>query len=478
MSEPRTETWAAPPADGQLATVARNVSTRYVAIACEMVVGLVMLPFNLAHLGPTEYGLWVLLGSLTVHFSLLELGYGSGLVKFVAKYRALRDARALNEIASTLFCVFSGLGLIAYAIVAGIALNLDHVFTLSASQVETGKWILLIVGLYVAMNFPFSVYGGIISGFQRYDVNNAMAVGSSILVALTNVVVLLMGRGLIELVTATTIVRVLAAFVYRRNAFRVFPELHMKLSLFRRQRLRLTNQLNGVLFPTIVDSDTSQQRLRLQQILLQGTRISLAMVLPISAALVLLAEPLIRAWLGKQADVVAGCVPVLQILAVAVAVRVGSATGTTILKGTGKHRLLAWVNLSTGVVNAALSVLVIGSFGLIGVAWATLVPIAFSSAFILYPAACRRVGVPLRRAVSESIIPAVWPAFVVGALLGLSRDISTGTLLAVAFQTAVGGALYLALFFTVAISKDDRAYYIAKATALTRKRRLAPATSV
>ena len=33
--------------------------------------------FNLSHLGAAEYGLWVLLGSLTVHFSTLELGYGS-----------------------------------------------------------------------------------------------------------------------------------------------------------------------------------------------------------------------------------------------------------------------------------------------------------------------------------------------------------------------------------------------------------------
>ena len=59
---------------GQLATVARNVSTRYLAIATETAIGLLMLPFNLSHLGATEYGLWVLLGSLTVHFSTLELG--------------------------------------------------------------------------------------------------------------------------------------------------------------------------------------------------------------------------------------------------------------------------------------------------------------------------------------------------------------------------------------------------------------------
>ena len=80
-----------------------------------MALGLVMLPFNLAHLGTAEYGLWVLLGSITMHFSTLELGYGSGLVKFVAQYRAQRDPRALNEIASTLFFVFSGLALLAYA---------------------------------------------------------------------------------------------------------------------------------------------------------------------------------------------------------------------------------------------------------------------------------------------------------------------------------------------------------------------------
>ena len=32
-------------------TVARNVSTRYLAILIEMVVGLVVLPFNVSHLG-------------------------------------------------------------------------------------------------------------------------------------------------------------------------------------------------------------------------------------------------------------------------------------------------------------------------------------------------------------------------------------------------------------------------------------------
>jgi O-antigen/teichoic acid export membrane protein len=202
------------------------------------------------------------------------------------------------------------------------------------------------------------------------------------------------------------------------------------------------------------------------------------MVVPVAAALVMLADPLVHAWLGSQAAAVAGCIPVIQILAVAVAIRVGNATGNTLLKGAGKHRLVAWVNLGTGVVNALLSVLLIRRFGLVGVAWGTLIPIALSAMFVLYPAACRRVGIPVGRAVSEAVLPAVWPAVVVGALLAFSRGISSGTLLAVAFQAAAAGVLYLVLFFGVAISRLDRAYYVAKATQLTRKRGLAPAGTI
>ena len=519
--------WAAAPR-GQLATVARNVSTRYLAIVVEMIIGLVMLPFNLAHLGKEAYGLWVLLGSVMVHFSTLELGYGSGLVKFVAQYRAHRDARALNEIASTLFWVFAGLGALTYLGVVALAFNLEHIFAITPAQAETGKWLLLVIGVYFALNFPFGVYGGVIGGFQRFDVNNTMTVVFTILVALTNAAVLLAGYGLLTLVAATTCVRIGAFFFYRRNAYRVFPPLRIRPSLFRLSRLRevtgfsiyaamidwanklnyqldqviigiflgsgavavwapaerlasgvqrLTNQLNAVLFPTIVDSDALQQRQRLQEILLQGTRLSLAMVVPVSAMLMVLADPLVRAWLRGQADAVAGCIPVIQILAVGVAVRVGNATGNTLLKGSGGHRLVAWVNLATGVANALLSIVLVRRYGLIGVAWGTLVPIVLAATLVLYPAACRRVGISVWRAVSEAIFPAVWPAFVMGAGLVFVRDISSGTLLAVALQALGSGLLYLALFLGVAIGRRDRAYYAAKAAQLMRRPDLAAASN-
>lgn len=504
-------------ADGTLVTLARNLSTRYLVLFVEIVIGFVMLPFNLAHLGPAQYGLWILVGGVTAHFSILDLGYGGATVKFVAQYRAHRNARALNEIASTLFFIFAGIGLVAYGAAALLAFNLDHVFRLTPEQAETGKAILLIVAVHAAINFPFSVFGGITSGFQRYDINNFVATATTITAAAVNASVLMGGYGLVTLVAATTAVRISAYYFYRLNAYRVFPDLRIRPSLFCRKRLReltgfsvysaiidwayklnyqldaivigavvgsaavsvwavaerlisgtqrLTNQLNGVLFPVVVDRDQRAHREHLQQILLQGTRLSLVMVMPIAMSLVLLAEPLVRAWVGPD---MLGAVPVIQILAIAVAIRVGNASGTILLKGAGQHRKLALVNLTTGLANVGLSVLLIGPYGLPGVAMGTLLPIACSSVFILYPAACRLSGLPLRRAVVRAILPAVWPAFATAGLLVFARNISSGTLLAVMGIAAGGCTVYLALVLLVAIDRNDRELYLTKLRQLAQR---------
>jgi O-antigen/teichoic acid export membrane protein len=506
--------------DRPLVMIARNVSATYLAIIVDAVIGLLMLPFNVTHLGTAAYGLWILTASVTVHLSVLDLGYGGGIVKFIAHYRARRDRHALNEIASTLFFMFAALGCLTYGIAAAVAFHLDWLFRITPDQAEIGKWVLLIISVNVALNFPFSVFGGVVNGFQRQHINGVVSITSGVLVALANVMLLTAGYGLVTLVVVTTTIRVLTYGVYAANAYRAFPALHLSPALVRWDRLRevtgfsiyssvidwsyklnyqldqfvigvflgtapvavwavaerisgatqnLTNQLNAVLFPVVVDSDASDQHERLRQILLQGTRLSLATVLPIATPLIALADPLIRGWVGTRKPELLASVPVLQILAVAVAVRVGTGTATTLLKGAGRHRLLASVNMAAGLTNLALSAALVHVWGLVGVAVGTLVPIAFSAFVILYPAACRRVGLPLRVALGRAVLPAVWPSVFVGAMLVFTRPIAPPGLAAVAVQAAFGAILYLALFL-MAIGARDRAAYAANVQDLLSRR--------
>src|SRR5262245_33824597 len=128
---------------------------------------------------------------------------------------------------------------------------------------------------------------------------------------------------------------------------------------------RLSNQLNDVLFPTVVDCDTASRVDRLQAIFVQGTRLSRATVIPLAGALAMMAWPLVQAWVGPAFS---GSAIVLQLLAITVIVRVGTATSTTLLKGAGQHRLVAFTNAVAAIANLALSIAMIRPFGLPGVA--------------------------------------------------------------------------------------------------------------
>jgi O-antigen/teichoic acid export membrane protein len=222
-----------------------------------------------------------------------------------------------------------------------------------------------------------------------------------------------------------------------------------------------------VLFPVVVDSDSGEKPERLRTIFIQGTRLSLASVVPLAAALVLLARPLIHAWVGPRFE---DSVLVAQILVAVVAVRVGNATATTLLKGAGRHRLLAYSNAGAALANVAFSLLWIRRYGLVGQAMGTFVPVAFTSAFILWPAACRRVGVTVTDAFARAVWPTLWPIAVMALVVIPLRDALPPRLYAVAITAAAGGACYLATFLAFAVKRDERRVYIAKATELARAR--------
>jgi O-antigen/teichoic acid export membrane protein len=501
----------------QLDVFARNISMDYLAMGVDIAIGVVMLPFNIAHLGQSTYGLWVLVASVTMYFSVLDLGFGVAQVKFASEYRARRDAAGLNQIVSSLFFVFCMIGLAAFALGTLIAFTLPHLFNITSEQASTGRTVLLIISAYVALGFPVTVFGGIVNGFQRHYLNGFVSIATSVVVAAVNVAILLAGYGLVELVAATTIIRALSYIGYAMNAYRAFPGLRLKLSNVRMARLRevtgfsafillidlanklnystdtivigafmgtvaiaiwavaqrlidatqmVTGQLNGALFPIMVDTATLGQTARLRQLFIQGTRVSLAMVIPIATGLSLLAEPLVMAWVGPDFS---GSVPIIYILAIAVVIRVGNSSATTLLKGSGRHRLLAGANLLIAIANLAISVVLVRRMGLIGVALGTLIALAVVSILVLFPAACRRVELDLSQALKTAIIPALWPGLVMAAFLVLSRNVAGVSLAAIAFQAVTAGLIYLAVFLLLAIDRQERQWYLSKLRQLIKR---------
>ncbi|HEU4937094.1 MAG TPA: oligosaccharide flippase family protein [Vicinamibacterales bacterium] len=494
--------------------VALNVIGRYAILALEMVVGLLMLPFNANHLGASEYGLWMLAASIVAYFPVLDLGLGSAMERAVAHHRAERNPDAINEVASTLVFVFAATGLLALVVVAGVAWNIAHVFDLPPGQAHTGRILMMMIGAQVAIGLPFTIFGGVVNGFQRTYLNAIVGGCVSLSVVAVNLLVVWSGGGLVELIGCMTATRLLGYVAYRLNAYRVFPLLRIRPSLFRKSRLReltgfglwmmvqnaavkvnygsdvvviglflttgavavwtvaqrladavlqVTNQLNYVLFPIVVGADTSRRNDRLAEVLVQGTRLSLATIIPVAGSLALLADSVVLGWTGPR---YAAAAIIVKILAMVVLVRVGSWTANTVLLGAGSHQLVATSNSISAGINVALSVLFIRWWGLPGVAIATLLPVTARAVFVVIPVACARVGMSLSTFFTTAVWPAVWPAFVVLGGLAMLRNPASTSLFYALLEGAIAGLLYTILFVGVAIGPRDRTRYLGKLRSL------------
>jgi O-antigen/teichoic acid export membrane protein len=518
-----TRTWGTD--DRQLTLVARNVSTRYLAIATDGAIGLMLMPFNVAHLGQSAYGLWALTASITMYFSVLDFGYGGALVKFVAQYRALRDRQALNEILSTMFVLLTGVGLFTFLVTVGIAWQFGRLFNVREDQIHTGQCLLLLTGSYIAIRFATSIFGAVVFGFQQYYRNNVISIVSAVTVALVNVLVLTQGGDLVTLVTATTTVRVLTLAGFAVTGYLVYPGLLVRPHLFRRERLRevtgfslymlvldwsaklnystdalvigamlstsavavwtvgqrvaevsqqLTSQLSGSLFPIVVDSDAAARVDRLRLIMIHGTSLSLAFAVPVCMGLAVAAGPIITAWVGPSFR---GSVIVTQLLLAVVLVRVGTGSANVILKGAGQHRFLAAANATTAVVNVLLSVVLIGPFGLAGVAVGTLVPVVVSGVFVTFPRACRRVELSSSTVLRQAVWPAIWPAVGLIAVIWLGLPFAGSRLLGLGALLILAGLVYQALFVGFAISGRERRVYWSKLVQLAGRDMARPAAA-
>lgn len=496
--------------------LARNVATRYLAIVVDALIGLVVLPFTIGHLGKSAYGLWMLTTSVTTYFTVLQLGYGGAIVKFVAEFRAKRDAQALNEVVSTMFFVYTAIGAATYLLAVVVAFFLPRLFNFEPGQAPIGQTVLLITAAQIALYFPFSVYGGVINGFERFYVNNVVGTVSNVVAAAAQVLVLYAGYGLVEVVMATTILRTLPFLAYRLTAYHAFPEMQIRLNLFRRDRLadltgfsvylavidwasrlnyatdlvvigmfltttaagvyavgqrltdamfKVTNQLHMLLFPAVVQRAATGEGQ--QELMVKATRFQLALAIAICLAAVADGDVLIRAYFGSGFE---SSVIILQLLSCVVVLRGWMAMPSTVLKGTGHQRYVAVTSTVCAVANLLLSVILVKLMGIPGVALGTVLPSAGLAAMAIFPKACHTVGLPLSRGYRDIVWRAGWPAVLPTALLMWTRGAVPPRLLFVLAHMAMGALIYTALFVAFGMERDER-QWIATTLAGIRQRR-------
>jgi O-antigen/teichoic acid export membrane protein len=487
-----------------------GTAAKYVLLAVNIALGVVMMPFNVRHLGKTDYGLWMLVASMTYYFQLLDLGYGNGLVRHVTEADARGDVDGVNEILSTFVVVYSVLGALAFAGVVLLAVFAVPRFPhLTAAQVRTGSWLLVVLGFRLAVGFPMTVFGAVTNARQRFALNTWVAVVVAVVNALVTYVVLETGHGLLTLVPSTVGVSLLSYVAYAAIARHVFPPMRLSVLRFSRRRLRevtafslylfvislsaqigfnldnlvigaflgttavavysvasrladyqrqMSNQFNGLLFPVVVDFEARGDNAALRSTLIDGTRLAVGLVGGVTLALVAFARPLIVRWMGPSFE---ASVPALYALAVAGLVLVGQGPLGNILLVTGRHRLVAFGSLGESLLNLALSIALVARFGITGAALGTMIAALSVNLLFLVPVACRALRVPVLEFARLSLLPALLAAAPAALVAWLLRSfVAPVSLAAILLNGALVGLVYVAAFGLVGLGSADRARYL------------------
>jgi O-antigen/teichoic acid export membrane protein len=414
--------------------------SNYAAAGVVMAVAFITTPILTRHLGPEEYGIWILVGSTIAYVELLDLGFGGAVVSAVARVSAADDRDGLERTLNTSFFLLLILGAAALLAALLAALVLPYAMHLSGSLERTTQELLLLLGFAMAMSIPMDVFGCGLVALQRYDLLNATLIVVSICEAAAWTVVLVKGGGLLALGIVTVVISLLGQVSRYVLLRRLVPSFSLSPARFDRGLVRslagparwfamgdtieafrdytsvlvlgavrnvatsgvfaVGDKLAGLgtavgtplaapLFPHAAalvgagDTDALGPAARTSSRLITGV------TLPSCLVVAVLARPALIAWVGPTYERAA---PAVAILAIAFGLRSLGTAAAKFVSGSGGQRLIALTSLAEVTTQVVLSAVLGEYFGITGVAVAILASVVCIELAITLPLLGKRLG--------------------------------------------------------------------------------------
>jgi O-antigen/teichoic acid export membrane protein len=380
-----------------------------------------------------EFGLYGLLISFSTYLLIAQTSVEGSAVKALSEARSDHDRDRAFTIALSMY---SGVGLVAGLVVAVGGLALLGILNIPRSLHHQAVLGVVSVGIVMAFGWPLKVFQDVLRGSQRFVLSAGAEITGYLLFGAASAALLILGAQLWTLIAVGAALPPMmgaAAFVMfvskrfphrfhysllRRSAVRKFAGLsgylfllgiadlviysldRTVLSAFRSPATvglyegplrahNLVRQVNGTLALIVLPAaasflaDGDQPRVR--ELLLRGTRYVVVVVVPVTIAMMLLAGPILRVWLGPRyatADVAMVILMSYWLFASSTSV------ASPMLVAAGKARLLVVYAGVMAAGNLALSLALTPALGLNGVVLGTAIPYALLSPAVVY-IACR-----------------------------------------------------------------------------------------
>lgn len=486
-------------------SIAANVGAYWLQHVLVLAAAFVTSPIAVHLLGPQQYGLWTLLVSASAVLALLDLGLNAALVRGLSRHLARGDQHAAQAAFASATTGLAGLAALALPVLLLASGPIADAYALDGLAPSRVQGVVCILALDLALGMVGAAWLAALSALQRFVPSSLATSAVALVRAIALVWVLRAGGGLAGIACTQlgcTLLKQAAHFVLLRRAA---PFLRFRLrdaSRAARQELfsfgvwafassiasrillasdafviqrclsvamvtfyavpaglllqveTLVGAVHGVLFPWISSREARGDARANRELYLHGTRYLLLGLLPIQFVLFTAGGDFLRLWMG--AEVAQQGAVVLRILAPAYFLALPQLLGQGVLRGTSRHRTLAWVLATQTIVNVALSLLLVSEHGLAGVAVGTALPLLLANLLPIPLAACRAVGLGYAEYLLGSH---ALPLLLAAVLAGLAAlvPLEFGSYAAIALYAATVVALVALATLACGLAPEHRA---------------------
>jgi O-antigen/teichoic acid export membrane protein len=444
---------------------ARNALFSAAAFAYPTVLTLIVLPVVLREIGPEAYGIFALATVFVGFLGLLALGTGPAVVKFVSEHSARDEADAVNEVVGTGILIYGAAGICGLGVaLAAAEFLLEPAFGLFGSALADARFVFVVAGVGFFFTMPRTVLTAIPQALQRYDVSTMLTLALATVTAGGFMIAVLAGWGVRGLIVVAAGEQVAGTFAFAVASRWLVPTLRLRPRLRRSSLRRMWSfsvytfagnvsglllfhlgklllgalgtvtmvtyyavpgsiaqrlhaaavGLTSVTLPATSALEARGESERVRRLYVRATRLSTLLLASIALPMILLADPLLSAWIGQA--LAAESANVLRLLAVAYAFLGVAAAPYFIALGADRARSTAVASGAMAALNVPLALMLIPRAGATGAAAAFLLSTLPILVFIGYVergvlglrrspwgATGVRVGVPLALQVAACV---------------------------------------------------------------------------
>ena len=446
----------------------------YLQMALNILIGLVYTPLMIKLLGQSEYGLYNTVASTISMLSILNLGFGSGYIRYFAKYKSKHDELSIQKLNGLFIIIFGIIAVIAMLCGIFLTTHLNLVFSdgLTVQEYKTAKILMWLLTFNLSVSFPMSVFTNIISAHESFIFLKIAGMGKTVLSPILTIPLLFLGYGSIGVVAVTVIVslavdcayiyfaltRLHQKFVFKNFEKGIFRQLfsytafiainiiidqinwnidkiilgrYLGTAVVAVYSVGATLQTYYNMFSTAVSSvftprihkiynDTGltsdQKHSLLTNLFMRVGRIQFLILALICSGFVFFGRPFIRLWAGYGYE---ESYYVALLLMIPVTIPLIQNLGIEIQRAENKHRFRSYAYLIMAFANLIMTIYLCQIFGAIGAAIGTAVSLIVANGLVMNIYYEKRCGIDVIRFWKSigRVFIGVFPAIIVGIII-------------------------------------------------------------